>query len=351
MTSLPRIKSQLQPILLKGHERSITSVKYNKDGDFIFTCAKDNNPTIWDAETGERIGTYEHHKGAVWDMDPNWDSTYLVTACADGCARLFEVTTGRYIARMPHRGAVRSVSWGDGSSLFATASDPFNSREQGLISIFEFPNFDDEVVSGGDAPLHTPILEIPVDDLNKAVCLGWTNLNEHLIAGFDNGLVIKYDPTTGEEIQRVKIHEDRVNRLTFNAEKTLMITASKDTTAKLIDPITLNVLKVYKTDRPVNAAVINPVQPHVLLGGGQDAMSVTVTAANAGKFETRFFHMIYNEEFGRVKGHFGPINAIGIHPQGKSYASGSEDGFIRLHHFDSAYLRCPTHIPDDIKVE
>jgi translation initiation factor 3 subunit I len=138
MTSLPRIKSQLQPILLKGHERSITSVKYNKDGDFIFTCAKDNNPTIWDAETGERIGTYEHHKGAVWDMDPNWDSTYLVTACADGCARLFEVTTGRYIARMPHRGAVRSVSWGDGSSLFATASDPFNSREQGLISIFEF---------------------------------------------------------------------------------------------------------------------------------------------------------------------------------------------------------------------
>ena len=46
----------------------------------------------------------EHHKGAVWDMDPNWDSTYLATACADGCARLFEVTTGKYIARMPHRG-------------------------------------------------------------------------------------------------------------------------------------------------------------------------------------------------------------------------------------------------------
>ena len=36
--------------------------------------------------------------------------------------------------------------------------------------------------------------------------------------------------------------------------------------------------------------------------------------------------MIYEEEFGKVKGHFGPVNAIDIHPQGISYASGGEDG-------------------------
>lgn len=158
--------------MLKGHERSITQVKYNLDGDFIFTSAKDNKPTLWYADTGERIGVYglifvensflfltlyllAGHKGAVWDLDPNWDSQYLVTACADGSARLFETTTGRYIARMPHKGsvsdldfilimvyvfsAVRSVAWGDSSHLFATASDPFTSREKGLISIFDFP--------------------------------------------------------------------------------------------------------------------------------------------------------------------------------------------------------------------
>jgi translation initiation factor 3 subunit I len=44
--------------LLKGHERSITQVKYNADGDFIFSAAKDNKPTIWYSETGERLGTY-----------------------------------------------------------------------------------------------------------------------------------------------------------------------------------------------------------------------------------------------------------------------------------------------------
>ena len=46
----------------------------------------------------------EYHGGAVYDIDPTWDSEYVVTACADANARLFEATTGKYIARMPHKG-------------------------------------------------------------------------------------------------------------------------------------------------------------------------------------------------------------------------------------------------------
>lgn len=89
---------------MKGHERSITTVKYNSDGDLIFTASKDNAPNVWYSETGERLGTYGPHNGAVWDLDPSWDSSYLLTACADANARLFEATSGKYIARMPHNG-------------------------------------------------------------------------------------------------------------------------------------------------------------------------------------------------------------------------------------------------------
>ncbi|CAE7469591.1 tif34, partial [Symbiodinium microadriaticum] len=169
------------------------------------------------------------------------------------------------------------------SHNFATASDPFTSREQGLISIFDFPEDDGQYHTTESAPLHTPKLEIPVDELDKATCLGWTIVNQHILAGFDTGTLIKYDAETGQEVVRKRLHEDRVNSLSFDANRTLFITASKDTTSKLV-------------------------------------------AAGQGKFETRFFHYIYEEEFGRVKGHFGPVNALGIHPQGKSYASGAEDG-------------------------
>ena len=87
-SSLPRINTSFLPILLKGHERSITTVKYNNDGDLIFTAAKDQTPTVWYSETGERLGTYGYHRGACLDIDPSWDSKHVLTACADGSARL-----------------------------------------------------------------------------------------------------------------------------------------------------------------------------------------------------------------------------------------------------------------------
>lgn len=79
----------------------------------------------------------------MWDLDPNWDSTYLVTACADFRARLFEITTGEYVAQMIHKGVVRSVKWGDGSQRFVTAADPFTSRDLGTISVYNFPSPED----------------------------------------------------------------------------------------------------------------------------------------------------------------------------------------------------------------
>jgi WD40 repeat protein len=49
--------------------RPLTFVKYNHEGDWLFTCAKDHHPTVWNGETGERIGTYAGHNGAVWSCD------------------------------------------------------------------------------------------------------------------------------------------------------------------------------------------------------------------------------------------------------------------------------------------
>lgn len=46
---------------------------------------------------------------------------------------------------------------------------------------------------------------------------------------------------------------------------------------------------------------------------------VTTTSTKIGKFDARFFNLIFEEEFGRVKGHFGPINCVRYHPDGKRY--------------------------------
>lgn len=96
-------------------------------------------------------------------------------------------------------------------------------------------------------------------------------------------------------------------------------------------------LKTYPADTPLNSAVITPKKDYVILGGGQAAMDVTRTSARQGKFEARFYHKIFEDEVGRVRGHFGPLNTVAADPTGKSYASGGEDGYVRVHHFDKGY--------------
>ena len=60
-----------RPIMLHGHERAITQIRYNTQGDLLFTVAKDNRPTVWYSDNGERLGTYNGHTGAVWSVDVN----------------------------------------------------------------------------------------------------------------------------------------------------------------------------------------------------------------------------------------------------------------------------------------
>lgn len=67
-------------------------------------------------------------------------------------------------------------------------------------------------------------------------------------------------------------------------------------------------------------------------------MDVTTTSARQGKFEARFYHKIFEDEIGRVRGHFGPLNTVACDPTGKGYASGGEDGYVRVHQFDKGYF-------------
>lgn len=141
----------------------------------------------------------------------------------------------------------------------------------------------------------------------------------------------------GKELRTVSDHIGAINDMQLSKDGTMFVTASKDNSAKLFDSDSLLCLKTYKTERPVNSAAISPILDHVALGGGQDAMEVTTTSTKSGKFDARFFHLIYEEEFARVKGHFGPLNTLAFHPDGKSYASGGEDGFVRVQVFDQSY--------------
>eukprot|EP01046_Picozoa_sp_COSAG06_P092166 COSAG06_NODE_38402_length_424_cov_0.793846_1_plen_104_part_01 len=55
----PDSETKFRPFLLQGHERPLTSVAWNRDGDLFFSSAKDKWATVWYGATGERLGSYE----------------------------------------------------------------------------------------------------------------------------------------------------------------------------------------------------------------------------------------------------------------------------------------------------
>lgn len=329
----------MRPIKLMGHERSLTQVKFNREGDILFSVAKDSLALIWYSSNGERLGTLEGHKGTIWSIDVDLKTMLCATGSADLTTRLWKVETGECVYKWDAASPVRRVAFSPNNDFLLAVNDKVMGSK-GAISVYKL-NYENVTEQAAD-----PVLVIETRaDATKVTVAGWAADGKYILAGHEDGHVSKYDGATGEFLQTVKAHgvhtEEKVVLVTdlqfCQEDRLYFITASKDKTATLIDVETLEVMKVYKADAPMNTAAITPKKNFVILGGGQEARNVTTTSESQGKFEARFYHKIFQDEIGRVKGHFGPLNTVAVHPDDLGYVSGGEDGFIRVHYYDKSY--------------
>ena len=85
----------------------------------------------------------------------------------------------------------------------------------------------------------------------------------------------------------------------------------------MYDSRTLECLKTFVSGRPLNDVAVSPLMPHVMVVGGQEAVSVALSQADTSQFRVRVFHTVYQQEIATIAGHFAPVNSIAFSPDGK----------------------------------
>jgi translation initiation factor 3 subunit I len=318
----------MRPLSLKGHDRPLTRIRINREGDLLFSSGKNKSPVVWYLENGERIGTYDGHNGVVWDIDVTWDTERMVSASGDNSIKVWDVQTGKEIGSRKLQTVGRSIGLSYSGNLIAFTTTKI-AMSPAVFCVIDQRD-PKQIVGEGD--VFSANLDVQSDS-----CV-FSHLDDTIVVGCSNGKILQYDTRSpGDAVNFNQPHQFNITDLQMSPDQSFIISSSADKTAQLHDGRSLDHLKTYRSGRPVNSAAISPNRDHIVLGGGEEAISVTHTAAASGQFEAKLYHMVFEEEFARFKGHFGPINSIAYHPNGNTIVSGGEDGYIRIQELDQEY--------------
>ena len=88
-------------------------------------------------ETGDWIGNFEGHKGAVWGVALNKQATRALTGSADFVAKLWNSITGDELRSLPHSHIVKSVAFSSDDAAILTGSN------EKLIRVYDVERLDE----------------------------------------------------------------------------------------------------------------------------------------------------------------------------------------------------------------
>jgi len=192
----------MRPIALKGHDRPITSIRFNHEGDLLLTASKGTAIALWRTENGERVGTYEGHTGVIWSIDIDRKSKYVLSGSGDFSARLWDAKTGAEVMRWPQKTAVRSVEFAFGDQQFLLVTDAVMKE---IAKIFVYQMTPDP----RDLSDH-PLLEIVSRGDGKIIQATWGPFNKTILTANQDGSVFVYDSADGHVVKSFKPHNKEV---------------------------------------------------------------------------------------------------------------------------------------------
>lgn len=149
------------------------------------------------------------------------DSTKVATGSADNSLRIWDLYTGKCLNILKTETSTRSLSFSNSGKTVLFTTDKIMGMPPEINVI--------DVNSNGEK-----ILSVNISDYSKAFCSMWGALDLTFVTGHESGAINQWDvrnPNT--PLIETQPHKNQVNDLQYNADQTLIVSASKDHTAKV----------------------------------------------------------------------------------------------------------------------
>lgn len=110
---------------LTGHQQLINDVKFSPDMRYIASASFDKSIRLWNGSTGKFIATLRGHVQRVYQLAWSADSRLLASASADSTSKIWSITSRKLMCDLPgHADEVYVIDWSsDGESVVSGSKD------------------------------------------------------------------------------------------------------------------------------------------------------------------------------------------------------------------------------------